>query len=121
MRRASTLNQSCQDVGIVSYGIEQPIRVVLEDQSSKGATCDSCARPATFRRDGRGGGEEMSLSTYPLPQAAGANPLLKQLAKLLQATSPLIKPSARRHRRLFVPVIRMVVTSTTHMVFPVTG
>jgi hypothetical protein len=58
--------------------------------------------------------EDTSLAPYPPPQATGANPLLKQLAKLPQATSPLIMPSAKRHRRLFVQVMCMVVALPTH-------
>jgi hypothetical protein len=103
--------------------IEQPIRAVLQDQSSEGARPVEVLpvqRPSAEVAAGWGR-EEMSLSPYPPPQATEANPLLKQLAKPPQATSPLIKPSARRHRRLFVPVMCMVVTSTTHRVFPVTG
>ncbi len=54
VRRARPLNQSSQNVGIVSGRIEQPIRAVLENQSRDGATGTSRARPVTFRRGGRG-------------------------------------------------------------------
>jgi len=43
------------------------------------------------------------------------------LARLPQATSPLIKQMAKRHRRVFVPVMRMVMPATTYEGFSVTG
>ena len=57
------------------------------------------------------GREEKLLSPYPLPQATATSPLLKQLARLPQATSALIKQIARRHPIVFVHFMRMVVSS----------
>jgi hypothetical protein len=56
------------------------------------------------------GSEEKSRSPYPPPQATETNPLLKQFARLPQATSPLIKQIASRHLIVFVHVRRMVVS-----------
>jgi hypothetical protein len=55
--------------------------------------------------------EEKSLFPYPLPQATAMSPLLKQLARLPQATSPLIKQITRTHLMVFVHFMRMVVSS----------
>jgi hypothetical protein len=60
------------------------------------------------------GREATLLSLYPPPQAAGANPLLKQLAKLPQATSPFIKPEGQKALKTVVPVMRMGVTRQQH-------
>ena len=52
VRRASALNQSRQDVGIVYGRIEHPIRAVIKDHSTRCATFGSNAGPETFRRGG---------------------------------------------------------------------
>ena len=49
MRRTSSLNQSSQEVGIASCRIENPIRAIIEDQSTDCATCGSSAPSRDFQ------------------------------------------------------------------------
>ena len=89
MRRARTLNQSSQDVGIVSCRIEQPIRAVLQDQPSDGSAGVSHARPPTFRRGGHGPRQRGSVAlTIAAATGGGGEPTIETVGKAATGHEP---------------------------------
>ena len=89
MRRARTLNQSSQDVGIVSCRIEQPIRAVLQDQPSDGSAGVSHARPPTFRRGGHGPRQRGSVAlTIAAATGGGGEPAIEAIGEAVTSHEP---------------------------------
>ena len=97
MRRASPMNQSSQDVGSAYCSIEHPIRAVIEDKSTDGATGGRRARPATFSRYCRWlrHGRNVVIA-IPAATGNGNEPTIKAACQAATSNEPTYKADCQK-------------------------